>query len=197
MVAVDESYGRRLSGVTVPASALPLLPDPLRPVEVNLWDWFFTEAPPRTQPGEEAVSWATDDDVADIVDLLDTDSPRHSARPGDSDVLRWSVIRGDDGRLLACAAHVEYVPGVAHLASIVTRADQRGRGLGRAITAWLTRRLLDEGAPNVTLGMYADNDVARRLYRDLGYVDSHHFASGYLPGRRAVGDADPAEDEAN
>ena len=143
------------------------------------------------------MAWAVPDDEPGIVALIDEDSPRHSARPGDSDVLRWCVVRGDDGRLLACAALVEHVPGVAHLASIVTRADQRGRGLGRAVTAWITRRLLDGGAPVVTLGMYADNDVARRLYRDLGYVDSHHFASGYLPGRRAPGDADPVHDEAD
>ena len=37
-----EELGAGLSGVTVPAAALPALPDRLRPVEYNLWDWFFT-----------------------------------------------------------------------------------------------------------------------------------------------------------
>lgn len=106
------------------------------------------------------------------------------------------MIRDSDGALLACAALVEHVRGVAHLASIVTRTDQRGRGLGRAVTAWITRRLLDEGAPVVTLGMYADNAAARRVYHALGYVDVQHFASGFLPGRRSPGDVDPVHEEA-
>jgi ribosomal protein S18 acetylase RimI-like enzyme len=194
---VQAAAGARpeLSGVTVPAAALPRLPAALRPTEFNLWDWFFTTTAPSPQPGEDAVAWAGAHDEPDIVDLLDADSPRHSARPGDSDVLRWCVMRDVDGRLIACAALTEHVPGVAHLASIVTRRDQRGRGLGRAVTAWITRRLLEEGRPVVTLGMYADNDVARRLYLDLGYVRAEAFASGYLPGRRTPGDADPVHDE--
>lgn len=180
---VAQALGSRLSGVTVPAAALPHLAAKLRPPAYNRWDWFFTATPPPLQPGEDAVVWAVPEDEPAIGALLDADSPRHSARPGEADVLRWCVVRGDDGSLLACAALVEHVPGVAHLAGIVTRRDQRGRGLGRAVTAWLTRQLLAEGAPLVTLGMYADNDVARRIYRALGYVEAHQFASGYLPGR--------------
>lgn len=182
-----------LSGATVPAAALPLLPPASRPVQYELWDWFSTDTPPPRQPGEEAVEWAASTDGAAIEALLDSDSPRHSARPGEPEVRRWGVVRGPaseardaagppSGRLVACAAHIEYVPGVPHLASIVTRSGHRGRGLGAATSAWLTRRILAEGAPRVTLGMYADNDPARRLYRRLGFTDSHHWASGRFAG---------------
>ncbi|MEJ7725935.1 MAG: GNAT family N-acetyltransferase [Actinomycetes bacterium] len=198
--AAAGSLGAGLSGVTVPAAALPHLAAGLRPTDYNLWDWFFTVTPPPYQAGEDAVGWAEATDEPAIAALLDTDSPRHSARPGDPHVIRWCVIRGaDDDRssLLACAALTEHSPGVAHLAGIVTRADQRGRGLGRAVTAWITRQVLAGGAPLVTLGMYADNDAARRVYRDLGYVEAHQFGSGYLPGRRPPGEADPVHDEAD
>jgi len=127
------------------------------------------------------VRWLTSADH-EVAALLDSDSPRHSARPGERYVRRWCGIRDAEGALVACAAHVEYVVGVPHLASIVTRRDHRGRGIGTAITAWLTRRLLEEGAAVVTLGMYADNDVARRLYGRLGYRLDHRFTSGRLPG---------------
>jgi predicted GNAT family acetyltransferase len=69
------------------------------------------------------------------------------------------------------------VRGVPHLASIATAAAVRGQGLGAAVTAWLTRALLAQHG-RVTLGMYADNEVARRMYRALGYRDTHLFSSG-------------------
>jgi RimJ/RimL family protein N-acetyltransferase len=48
------------------------------------------------------------------------------------------------------------------------------------VTAWVTRRLLEEGSPRVTLGMYSDNEVARRVYLRLGYEVVHRFTSGRL-----------------
>jgi len=184
-----------ITGVTVPADAQDLLPSALRPVDPTRWDWFWTATPPSSQRGENHVRWARADDEQDIEALLDQHSPRHSARPGNADARRWCVVDAsggpttagaEAGGLLACAAHVEYVPEVPHLASIVTRRDLRGQGLGAAVTAWLTRQLLAEGAPIVTLGMYDDNQTARRMYRRLGYVDSHHWLSGSLPGRATV-----------
>ena len=44
------------------------------------------------------------------------------------------------------------------------------------MTAYLTDAGLRSG-PVVTLGMYSDNEVARRLYHRLGYVTSHRWAS--------------------
>lgn len=170
-----------VTGLTLPAAARADLPESLRPTTYNLWDWFWTATEPPYSAAEDAVTWAEAGDDPAIAAMLDVDSPRHSARPGDEDVRRWCVLRDSDGGLLAFAAHVEHVPGVPHLASIVTRTDQRGRGLGGAVTAWITRQLLAEGSPVVTLGMYADNTTARRVYHRLGYTDSQHFASGPLP----------------
>lgn len=66
---------------------------------------------------------------------------------------------------------------VAHLRAIATHPDHRGRGLGADITAAVTRRGLDAGAPAATLGMYSENDVARRLYERLGFRVGQAFAS--------------------
>ncbi|MGH3327318.1 MAG: GNAT family N-acetyltransferase, partial [Streptomycetales bacterium] len=80
------------------------------------------------------------------------------------------------GRLVACGADTASPAGVAHLAPIATLPEARGRGLGTAVTAWMTRRVLAD-EPLCTLAMYADNDGARRLYRRLGYREEAWLTS--------------------
>jgi GNAT superfamily N-acetyltransferase len=146
------------------------------------WEWFVTRTPPPDQPGEGAVDWLlpTIETDAELVELLRAWSPRHDVEPGQPGVRRWAGIHDERGTLVVAAAHTEHRPGVPHLASVVTHGEHRGRGLGAAVCAWLTRSLLAEGSGWVTLGMYSDNDVGRRLYRRLGFTGDHHFTSGRL-----------------
>lgn len=149
----------------------------------NDWEWFVTEEAPPVQPAETSVRWLDDGAAAEVQALLDRSSPRHDVRPGEPGVRRWCGVRHGD-RLVAVAAHVEHTAGIPLLASIATAPEYRGRGLGAAVTAWLTRTLLGEGAPMVTLGMYSDNAVARRVYQRLGYVCERELTSGRLVRRR-------------
>jgi ribosomal protein S18 acetylase RimI-like enzyme len=144
------------------------------------WEWMVTDSPPPTSTVSSSVQWLTDDDAPAISALLLAASPRHSADPGDDDVRGWVGVRADDGSLVACAAHTEAVPGVPHLASIATHPSVRGQGLGSVVTGTLVQRLLDAGAPVVTLGMYSDNAVARRMYHSLGFRCRHLFSSRAL-----------------
>lgn len=178
-------------GVTFPAESLPLLPEPLRPAAFEAWDWWWIAAAPDEQPGESSAGWIAEG--PELAAFLSTSSPRRSADPGDERVRRWAGIhRG--GRLVAAAAETQHIDGVPHLASIAVDPEVRGQGLGGAITAWLTRQLLAEGAPVVTLGMYSDNEPARRVYQRLGFAEEHRFISGRTPygdiraRTRAVGD---------
>jgi len=140
------------------------------------WDWFWTDAPPPAVPGEDRVERLGEADQA-VRELLAAASPRHSAVPGAAGVERWVGVRDGSGRLVAVAANEPMRPDVPHLASIATHPDVRGTGLGGAVTGALTRALLAEGYPVVTLGMYADNAVARRMYLRLGYRCEHEFSS--------------------
>lgn len=164
--------------VTLPRGTSPLLP-----AWVGLsgtdWDFRWTAAPPPPQPGEELVVAVQDHAVAP---LLAAASPTASAQPGDPAVRRWVGVE-QDGRLLACAADTSATTGVGHLSSIAVHPSARGRGLGSAVTAALTRQLLAQGCDVVTLGMYADNSAGRALYDRLGFVDSHRFTSGPLAVR--------------
>lgn len=141
------------------------------------WDLRWLAAPPAPRPGEQAVVDGLDD--AEVGVLLAASSPTASAQPGDPAVRRWVGIR-EGGRLIACAADTSAATGVGHLSSIAVHPQARGRGLGGAITAALTRRLFDEGCDLVTLGMYAGNTHARAMYDALGFADDHPFTSGPL-----------------
>jgi ribosomal protein S18 acetylase RimI-like enzyme len=177
-----EALSEPARAVTLPRGALDLLPPAIAVSDRDDWDWFWTDTAPDADSTPPA-AWLDATSDEEIRAFLDASSPSCSAEPGSRWVRRWAGILDVDGALLATAAHCENVPGVPHLASIATRPDQRGRGLGRAVTAWVTRELLQDAAI-VTLGMYADNEVARRLYRQLGYRDSHCFSSALLAGDR-------------
>ena len=182
---VVEGHGIDVSHATLPRDADRLLPTSYTLRPRNDWEWFFTISPPTAQEREREVAWLDDTAAAeDIRRFLHEWSPRHDAEPGEEHVRRWCGVRDDAGRLVATAAHTEYTPGVPFLASIATHGGRRGQGYGAAVTAWITRRLLEEGAGWVTLGMYSDNDVARRVYERLGFRCTHRFTSGRLVSPR-------------
>jgi len=148
------------------------------------WDFRWLAAAPPRQPGEQAVQALCDDagDADAIAALLAADSPTASAQPGDEGVRGWVGVRDAHG-LVACAADTSWGDASGHLSSIAVRRDARGAGLGSAVTAALSRRLLDAGAELVTLGMYSDNAAGRAMYDRLGFHDDHPFTSGPLQVR--------------
>lgn len=59
--------------------------------------------------------------------------------------------------------------GLSYLSSIGTASWARGRGFGRIVSAAATRDALDAGSDWAYLGVFADNEVAIRLYEGLGF----------------------------
>lgn len=163
--------------VVVPrGTPLPLA----RPVD---WHFRATYDAPPPQPAEDAVGWYGDERA--ITELLTAVNPDTSAWPGNPKVRRWAGVRADDaaqnGGLLACLADTSAVGGVGHVSAIAVAAEARGRGLGPSITAWAVRRLRREGCDVVTLGVYAGNTAALRMYDRLGFAFGHALTSGVLP----------------
>jgi len=188
----DLPSGGLIGGVTAPARLRELLSDTLLARSPSIrwglaeqgapWDWWWTSAVrPATSPHE--VQWldANDAAVADqIRALLAVASPTHWAPPEHPHVERWAGIKSADGSLAACVAETVRIPGRPHLASVATHPKFRGQGMAAEVTGWITAALLAEGVPLVSLGMYAHNDVARRVYTRLGYTCAYSwFSSGF------------------
>jgi len=162
--------------VNVPRGTPALLPAWVAVDDQTDWDFRWTDVPPPEEAREDEVVPVSDDEVRGLLAVANPDA---AAQPGDKRVRRWLGLRGEAG-LLACAADTTQATGVGHLSSIATHPDARGQGLGSAVTAALTRRLLHEGCDLVTLGLYASNTAGRALYDRLGMKDDHRFTSGRL-----------------
>jgi ribosomal protein S18 acetylase RimI-like enzyme len=80
-----------------------------------------------------------------------------------------SILARVDGQPAATVRRTTF-DGVSYLSSIGTRPAFRGRGLGRLVTALATQDSIAAGSRLTYLGVFAENDVARRLYSRLGFV---------------------------
>ena len=181
-------------GVTITRGGRALLPAGLRVPEPWEWDfWWTVDAP---DPHSLVTSYAdaarvTDLDAGDarIGQLLDLASPSAPLSPGDQRVIRWAGIEDpeggleDTGGLAAVLAVTRPRSGAAHLNDVATHPERRGRALARLLCGQVTVEALRVGSPAVTLGMYADNDAARRVYTGLGFACARGQTSGPLHGR--------------
>lgn len=179
----DEGHLARLgvTGVSVPAAHLSVLSAELPIGPGGDWEWMWSTGQPPAVPLEPRV--VALDDVADADELRALSSghsPTSEGEAGTGSSEAWAGIRLDvDGALVAAGALQRFTPTTPHLAGLVTHADHRGRGYGTAITAALTRLALQRAGVS-TLGMYASNDTARRMYHALGYRTAHSWASRSL-----------------
>jgi ribosomal-protein-alanine N-acetyltransferase len=83
---------------------------------------------------------------------------------------RFYVVNEDDGVITAWAGLCTYAPHEAYIQTIGVAPAAQGRGLG----AELVVRMLDEakrrGVAHVDLEVKADNEPAKRLYEQHGFV---------------------------
>ncbi|MDE9366076.1 GNAT family N-acetyltransferase [Luteipulveratus sp. YIM 133132] len=155
------------------------------------WDWMWTKtAPARVE--EEDLLLELDDgrDARDVLRLNEIGSPTAESMPGEGMTEHWVGVR-HEGDLVAAAAVHRTSGGAQHLTGIVVHPEHRGRRLGLAMTAHLTRRAVEQEGV-CTLGMYSDNARARALYEGLGYRVAHSWASRAVRLRR---DDDPVRGE--
>lgn len=144
----------------------------------GLWEWMWTTTPPSA-PGDEGTVELVEEDRAALQALLDAHNPGTDGQPFARPGQRWVGVRDEGGRLLAVGCCEPERSGTPVLSGITVVPTARGRGLGRVVTAELTR-----GAVGThgwcTLGMYSVNDTARRLYHSLGYETGAVWSSGAL-----------------
>ncbi|HEU4423731.1 MAG TPA: N-acetyltransferase [Pilimelia sp.] len=133
------------------------------------WEFRWADQPPPRHPAEDRVVPLGPDDEPDVVALLDRAHASSTTRPGDPRVRAWYGIRASEGaRLLACGGDRSR-GGVGFLAGLTVDGAAQGRGLGTALTAAMTRRLLSAYGC-VALGVMADNRRAIGIYERLGFT---------------------------
>ncbi|MEU8262779.1 GNAT family N-acetyltransferase [Micromonospora sp. NPDC048999] len=141
------------------------------------WDFLWTTTPPPPQPEEERVVRLTEADHPALAALIDESFPTTTSRPDDERIVDWYGIRDGD-RLVACGADRSR-GDIGFLAGLTVATDRRGRGLGAALTAGMTRALFAL-YDHVALGVYTENLGALRLYRRLGYTNTEPRTSIHL-----------------
>jgi len=161
--------------LTAPADAADDLPPSWRHTDRWHWHWMLT----TTAPAPATVDVVEVTSADEINALLDEGAPTAHARPGSRGVECWLGVR-EAGTLVAVGALVRQHDRTGHLRAVTVLPDARGRGLGRELSAALTRRALTDGSGVATLGVYTDNDPAVAIYRGLGYDVVHTFTSGPL-----------------
>lgn len=142
-------------------------------VPFSTWDWLSTDVVPPMVAGEGDVRELDRERDADAIRAcLAEANPGTSADPSGPDELGWWGVHV--GGVLGGVVGVSERggPGDArswHVHGLGVRPRLRGTGTGTALTAAVVRAGLQSGASWVSLGMYAQNDGARRIYRRLGF----------------------------
>lgn len=84
--------------------------------------------------------------------------------------VRFYAIENDHRRTVG-SVFLGIRQGNAWLYDIVVNEEERGRGLGRAAMLALEKEIRSLGFASVGLNVWGGNEVARSLYRSLGYVE--------------------------
>jgi RimJ/RimL family protein N-acetyltransferase len=117
---------------------------------------------------------------AEITKFIERAAPDSSTKPGDSEILFWHGIHGDDGELLSVGGAVRWRNGTTMVVSIATDPIARGKSMAQEVTASLAKRLFDSGEFAVGLGVWAQNTPAIRAYEKVGFQLAEEFVSGPL-----------------
>lgn len=82
-------------------------------------------------------------------------------------------------------AGMRFRGGTAHLSTIAIHPEWRGRGLGKFLLLTMLEEALRHGARRVTLEVRPSNQVAQRLYIDVGFVFTGVRPAYYRDGEDA------------
>ena len=114
----------------------------------------------------------------EIEHFLKMNAPEASTWPGHHEIQWWSILRDDDGVLIATAAVVKWKSNAFCLVSMTVESNSRGMGVGRQ----LLRRILQEASymqiDVLGLGVHSSNIAATKLYEREGFRKLHSFKSG-------------------
>lgn len=150
------------------------LADAIEPVRPLVWHAPHVRHelldPAALPPVDSRVEPLGPADLADIETLYDADPGAVFFLPHMLEDDAFVGVR-DDGRLVATAGThvVSETRGVAAIGAVYTAPSHRARGLGRAVTTAVARRLLPRVA-TIGLNVAAANTSARHIYESIGFA---------------------------
>ncbi|MER7956015.1 GNAT family N-acetyltransferase [Streptomyces sp. NPDC096030] len=130
------------------------------------WQFRWTTTPPPVHRREAEVIPLSPVHHDALEELLKEGNPDTVVRVRAPGIHGWYGM-WDGGRLVACGADRSF-GGVGYLAAITVRPGRRREGLGTALTAAMTRRLM-AATGAVGLGVNTGNHGAIELYERLGF----------------------------
>jgi len=148
------------------------------------WDWMSTTSV-ASVPGTDRVQRLdVARDLPEIVDCLREANPSTESDPTDPREAGWWGVR-EGGRLVGVIGAGRRGAAAAdgfswHLHGLGVRPEGRRGGLGTALLVAATAAGLAAGAEWVSLGVWAANEPALRIYRRLGFRTDHRGRS-YRP----------------
>ncbi|MDC7120815.1 GNAT family N-acetyltransferase [Cellulomonas fimi] len=174
----------RARWLTVPRGVTPA-PDVLAALRLepfSTWDWLASdEVPAGWVADARVVRLDPHADAAEIQACLAVANPSTSADPAGPQEAGWWGVHGSAGLVGVVGATGrggrDGRPRSWHLHGLGVVPGARGAGIGTALTATVLAEGLAAGCAFVSLGMYSDNDRARRVYERLGFRTELECAS--------------------
>lgn len=110
-----------------------------------------------------------------IARFLADNAPESSVKPIDPEILFWSNLL-IEGELVGTAAVCTWQSGERVLNSVAIAKNRRGQGLGKLLLHQIEMDATLHGVDYLALGVRADNEAAKSLYRSSGYKLLHDFS---------------------
>jgi ribosomal protein S18 acetylase RimI-like enzyme len=151
------------------------------------WDWMSATTVADVPGTNRVERLDLSVDLPAIVDCLAAGNPTTDSDPAGPHEAGWWGVRDGDrltGVIGAGSRGGTSAGGVSwHLHGLGVRPEGRRSGLGTALMVAATAEGLAAGADWVSLGVWADNEPALRIYRRLGFRTDHQGRS-YRPTER-------------
>src|ERR1019366_178646 len=138
-------------------------------VGFQVWEAMTTDSAAR-------IELLTNADEINLI--LNEHAPDSSVRPGDSEEIFWGGVRNEVGELAALAALVKWQSGFHVLSSVVTRAQDRGKGYATKLSKAMAAHAHSLGIKEIGLGVRSENLAAQRAYEKAGFkklADFTHY----------------------
>ncbi len=109
-----------------------------------------------------------------VKDFLDKNAPGSSVYPGNPETIFWASLK-IDGELVAVGCIGTWESGAKVISSIATKIAERGKGYGTSITRGILAIANQKGIKKVFLAVNAKNEVAARVYENIGFQSIGKF----------------------